>query len=102
MKSEWFIYGLVDPRNDEIRYIGQTVNPKGRLSVHLHAARHGEHTYRSRWIGGLLELNLKPSLTILEEAISTDKIDEREIWWITEAKARGWRLTNMTEGGDGG
>lgn len=29
-----YIYGLVDPRTNELRYVGKSVNPKARLSKH--------------------------------------------------------------------
>jgi hypothetical protein len=96
------IYALVDPRTNEVRYIGKSVNPEQRYTVHLAYARKGTQTYACRWIKGLLNEGLAPQLNILESDISTDRIDEREIWWIAEGARLGWRLTNMTEGGDGG
>lgn len=102
MSLQHQIYALVDPRDNEIRYIGKSVNPQKRLNMHLFYASHGAHTYALRWIKGLLNNDLQPILRILEENISTDQIDEREKWWIAEGFRRGWRLTNMTEGGDGG
>ncbi|KKN58422.1 hypothetical protein LCGC14_0552350 [marine sediment metagenome] len=30
----WYVYELSDPRNDEIRYVGATNNPTGRLKKH--------------------------------------------------------------------
>lgn len=31
-----YIYGLVDPRDDCIRYVGKANDPRGRLSRHLY------------------------------------------------------------------
>src|SRR5262249_34256523 len=30
------LYTLRDPRTQEVRYVGKTVNPRGRLKVHVH------------------------------------------------------------------
>lgn len=102
MSLQHQVYALVDPRDNEVRYIGKSVNSKKRLYMHIFCARRGTHTYALRWLKGLLNRSLQPILRILEENISTDQIDEREKWWIAEGFNRGWRLTNMIEGGDGG
>lgn len=96
------IYGLRDPRTKEIRYIGKTNNPKKRLSGHLRDARHGGNFHVHRWIRTLIDRDMLPEVVILESEISSSSIDAREIWWISEGKRQGWKLTNITEGGDGG
>ena len=96
------IYGLVDPETGEMRYVGKSKNPKARLGVHLCYARQGKCTHAFRWIKGLIDRGTTPGLVILENNITEECIDERERWWISEGIKRGWRLTNMTEGGDGG
>lgn len=96
------VYGLTDPRTGEVKYIGKSVNPIHRLAVHLHYAAKGGHTHAFRWMKGLLDQGLKPGLVILEEGIPETEVDDRECWWIAEGEERGWRLTNMTDGGDGG
>ena len=34
-KAPWYVYGLVDPRDGEIFYIGCTSNPSSRLKGHF-------------------------------------------------------------------
>jgi hypothetical protein len=35
MKNPIYIYGLVDPRTDKIRYVGKSNNPERRLYAHI-------------------------------------------------------------------
>ena len=56
-----FIYGLVDPRTDEIRYIGKANDIRQRLKNHLNPARY-RPTHKFNWIRKLRRLNMKPYL----------------------------------------
>lgn len=96
-----FIYGLFDPRNYRLKYIGQAVSPKNRLARHILHARKGVRSYKDNWIRGLLKHGLEPSLEILEECIK-DNCNDIEKVWIKDCKAIGIKLTNMTKGGNGG
>lgn len=90
------IYGLVDPRNNEIRYVGQTKRKlEVRLSRHmLDKPRQNNHKYN--WICSLKKENLKPIIIELETCDDTNW-KERERHWI----GRYSNLTNLTAGGDG-
>lgn len=93
-----FIYALVDPRTDEIRYIGKSIRPKERLWNHCNEK---SVTWRTNWIREVLSSGHRPQLRILEElAVGTDW-QESERQWIAKGKELGWRLTNCTSGGDG-
>lgn len=92
-----YIYALIDPNTDEIRYIGMTVEPKRRLYVHLRART---DTYRDRWIRALCAEGRPPSMRIIEETTS-DQAAMRERHWITAYRAQEAPLTNGTDGGDG-
>jgi hypothetical protein len=92
------IYTLIDPRTDEIRYVGKTTRTLGqRLKAHLYQKSTG---YKCHWVQQLLDLGLKPICNLLE---ITDEShwQEREIYWIARLRAEGCELTNMTPGGDG-
>lgn len=71
-----FIYVLIDPRTNEIRYVGKTVNPKNRFKAHkcLKAAKGG---HLSSWISHLRKLNLCPEMQIIEE-VNAENWKERE------------------------
>lgn len=90
-----FIYALIDPRNNEIRYIGKSNKPKYRYKAHL---RCDGDCFRDRWIKKLKSENLYPDLLILEEC-DYNVWEEREIFWIKHYREIGKNLTNSTEGG---
>ncbi len=96
-----FIYGLYDPRDLQLRYIGKADNPNNRLSGHIKEAkrqRRNSHLYN--WMRVLLGQGLKPILVILEQCDQWDW-QNAERFWIALAKRIGTKLTNWTEGGDG-
>lgn len=97
-----YIYGLVDPRDRKLRYIGKAHDPHRRYIQHLSVARHAKRrTYRDNWILKLLTLGLKPGLEILEEC-DEGTWEESERFWIKEAMQAGLKLTNTSQGGKGG
>jgi hypothetical protein len=65
------IYGLIDPRDHEVRYIGQSGNPELRLTTHIFGAKRGNKPMQE-WIRGLHPL--VPILVILES------VETRRIW----------------------
>ena len=91
------IYTLAHPITKEVRYVGQTNNLRRRLRSHLLCQY---TTYTSSWIKSLLNIGLIPIMEELE-GCSTDEVNDREIYWIAQLKAWGFRLTNLTEGGSG-
>lgn len=93
-----YIYGLFDPRDGELRYIGKSINPKQRLTNHLNDK---SITWRTNWLKELKRLNLKPLLYIFESFKDNNLWQEKEIYYIAIAKNRGIKLTNCTSGGDG-
>jgi group I intron endonuclease len=89
-----YVYSLVDPITEEVRYIGKTINPKQRLGAHIRSGyKKGNH--KECWIYGLLEQGLKPKMYIIEECLDNSWI-EREKYYIRTIP----NLTNHTEGGD--
>lgn len=98
-----FIYGLVDPRTDEVRYIGKTVNLEERLRVHLTQSRKQKNynPHKERWIRQLLKRGLEPRIEVIREC-ETSNWGEVEDQCLKEFKSRGARLTNINKGGKGG
>lgn len=89
-----YIYGLLDPISNQIRYIGKSVNTEYRYSCHCNA----QNKSRSgNWIKSIRPL--KPEMIILEEVV--DNWQESEMFWIAYMKSLGARLTNVTNGGEG-
>ena len=102
-KAQTFIvYGLCDPRDGALRYIGKSEYGGNRYSQHLYAViSNREKTRKARWIRGLLLRGLKPEFVTLEVCACRDDLVLAERRHIAEARARGERLTNLTDGGDG-
>jgi len=93
-----YIYALIDPFSKEIRYIGKSIRPKERLTNHCN-----DHstTWRTNWIQSVLKKGSRPVLLILESLNNNDDWQASETEWISKGRAKGWRLTNCTDGGDG-
>ena len=93
-----YIYGLVDPRTNEIRYIGKADNFKKRLSEHLRPANLKMGGHKNHWIKQLLSINLEPEIIILE-IVDSKNCYEKEKEWIRFYGRE--NLTNDTDGGEG-
>jgi hypothetical protein len=96
-----YIYALLDPRDQAVRYVGKTgVALRRRWQNHMTDIR-SQRSHRACWIKHLLSLNLKPQIFLLEE-VPTEFWQEAERFWIAHFQKIGARLTNGTTGGDGG
>jgi hypothetical protein len=99
MSKTVFIYALVDPRTQEVRYVGKTACTEERLRGHLYETQ-TKHTYKGKWLAQLRREGLKPELVILEE-VPEEVWQDAERRQITLYRAAGARLTNGTDGGEG-
>ena len=90
------IYGLTDPRTEELRYVGMSKNGLKRAKT--------KHDARCRnWEIQLERLGLRPDAFIIEDLPSSThgELCEQETFWIGYFRMIGANLTNMTNGGDG-
>ena len=94
MEIKNYIYGLIDPKTNQVRYVGKTNNPEQRLFDHTRHSKK-KRTYKDKWICSLIEIGLKPIIAILEEC--GDDWAEREMHHISLYE----NLTNLTKGGEG-
>ncbi len=94
------IYGLIDPRNNQLRYVGMSGNPHKRFLYHCGEGANGKQTMKARWISGLLNAGLLPRWFVIEES-DAEGWKEAEQFWIAYFKSLGSRLLNMTSGGEG-
>ncbi len=93
------IYTLAHPVTKEIRYIGKTrYSLSDRLCKHMITY---ERNHRANWIRMLKKEGLKPIIELLQE-VPEDQWIECEKYWIAQFKAWGFRLLNLTEGGESG
>ena len=88
------IYALRDPYTDDVRYIGQSIDPTKRLREHLTDTH---DTPKVQWIRTLLETGQRPRLEILERGLTTQQAFKAEQKWITYGQHNGWPLTNLLE-----
>jgi hypothetical protein len=62
-----FIYGLRDPRDERIRYVGKTRRPlRARLNGHLGEVKRWPKSAKSEWIAELATSGLLPQIVELE------------------------------------
>ena len=100
-----YIYILIDPKTNEIRYIGQTIQKfSKRLQGHIHTHKN-DTRHVTNWIRSLKEKELKPLMVeidrIEDEDIEVEQsdADEAEIIYIREYRLLGCPLTNCSDGG---
>lgn len=96
-----YIYILIDPITNKIRYVGQSTTPKVRYRDHINYAKRNNDNYHVyNWIRKLLNDNKKPILKIIETCENYSKANEYEKKWIKHYKDNGENLTNIFNGGN--
>ena len=92
MTRTGIIYGYTNLGSGKM-YIGQTLHPKRRWNVH----RYGK--YKSGWHKDYQNNPDKYEYSVIEYDVPEDKLDEREIFWISffDSYHNGY---NLTEGGN--
>lgn len=96
-----YIYTLSDPITNKVMYIGKTNNIDDRFKRHISDYYLNEsNSNKNKWIKKLKSENKLPIMEILDQGES-EIIYDLEIYWISQFKQWGFKLTNMTEGGDG-
>jgi len=96
-----YIYTLSD-RNGNIRYVGKTKQYlKQRLYSHIKECETNRKSHKISWIKSLLEKNQKPIIEIIDQ-VEDQNWEFWEKYWINQLKIWGMKLTNLTEGGQGG
>lgn len=88
------IYGIFDPRDGEIRYVGRTRNPvEVRLAQHQTVTKSGSRTHLARWINELASAGIMPEIASLELTTEAEA-SIRERFWIERLVGEGVRLVN--------
>jgi hypothetical protein len=91
-----FIYSISDEKG-RIRYIGKSKNPKNRLNGHI---REKSNLHKFNWIGSIINRGFYPIVEILDE-VPEEEWQFWEKYWISQFKQWGFKLLNISEGGDG-
>ena len=92
-----FIYFLIDPRDNAVKYVGKTFRLNRRFRDHLNEKC---NTKKTAWIKNLKKSGLLPEILKIE-VTNEIECDFWERYWISQLKSWGFVLTNMTNGGDG-
>jgi hypothetical protein len=86
------IYALTDPRDNQVRYIGMSINPEQRYKEHLSL---NEYTpAKEDWLIDLLSLGMKPIMTIIDHADSKPDALVLEAYWMLHYHLAGSSLLN--------
>ncbi len=91
-----YIYSLIDPITNDIRYVGKTCNLEKRLRGHLKKC-HILKYHSATWIKSLVDQGYIPIMKVIEET-NLENWEEREKYWIKLYKEK-HNLTNTNEGG---
>jgi hypothetical protein len=86
-----FVYGLRDPGDKQMRYIGSSVDPYSRLRDHLYCATNRD---MRNWIDLLSRDQLKPDFVILARTKAWFR-DDLEAMLIDQYKRAGAQLFNI-------
>lgn len=86
------VYALVDPRDHNIFYVGQTRDLDARKRAHFA----GGHSLSGAKIRVLLSNGVLPLVVVLEADIPLYRLDRAEAFWIDLLRQRGGELLNMT------
>jgi hypothetical protein len=86
-----YVYGLVDPRTNQVRYVGASIDPWRRRSEHLSEARSASQSAKALWLRDLLATGGQPQVLILGRTARDDwrSIEERWIASYTNLTNRG-------------
>ena len=93
-----YIYTLSDPSTMEIRYVGQTNEPKRRFNDHISSSINESsdsyNTYKARWIRKILNNNFLPIMNIIDSCSSFEESNKLERIYVENLTKDGYRLTN--------
>jgi predicted GIY-YIG superfamily endonuclease len=88
------IYALIDPRNNQVRYVGITQDMYSRFIEHLRCT--GQNARKDAWIQELKELNEMVAMIKLEAVETAVEAHEREAYWIHHYLHLGAQLLNLS------
>lgn len=90
------IYTLTEHGSELVRYVGLTkYTLEHRLRSHFDDKR---NSHRAHWLKSLKE---KPDMQLIEDGLTLEQANEKEIFYIKLFKSVGAKLVNNTFGGDG-
>lgn len=102
VSSKNLIYVLHCADSDRV-YVGQTSKGVQRPRAHFlkNVLESTAREARSKWIVAMRARGSEPTITILEECLSADDLDEAERFHIAYLRSLGLKMLNHTDGGGG-
>ena len=105
-KIDLIIYGLIDPRTRNLRYVGKSKHGFARLRAHVLQAQHPSKPkfHVHHWINTLISEGLRPEIVLIERLDPESNLivmRELERWYVLYFRGQGCDLANSTDGGDG-
>jgi hypothetical protein len=91
------IYTLSDPTTNQVKWVGQTSNPKKRLYNHLFDKR--KDVYKN-WISELMNNGLRPVMDVIDD-VPKEEWAFWEMHYISLYRSWGFSLINKSTGGHG-
>lgn len=103
MDKRCFIYGIIDPDTDQIRYVGLSTKGMRRPLQHfMPCYLDREKSRKANWIRKHFAGKDPTHYIVILEQCNRSNVESREVFWIDHFKSRGTPLVNMTEGGFAG
>src|SRR6188768_2618463 len=94
------LYALRDPRSGEYRYIGKTDRTaSARLAEDIYQSK-PKRSYVNCWVSSLISAGVRPELEVLVK-LPKNVIAFWERAYIAAARKAGFRLSNLSDGGEG-
>lgn len=91
----YYVYGIIDPTENMIGYVGITSNtPQRRLVQHLRQDDRDGKGSKRQWLDGLLENGFMPTVITLQVVDTVQQAQIVEKWWIAHGQMIGWPLRN--------
>lgn len=72
-----YIYTLIDPRDDKVRYVGATLNIKATVSRHISQPVNKKKT---AWIAELKSQKLRPRIEVVDTATVPTRLEVERKW----------------------
>ena len=96
------VYAFVD-ENKKPFYVGRTYNIVKRNKEHLFEVKKGNTLPKYNKLRKLIKQgnDFKNLVIALETNIPSDLIEEKEIYYIAKLRQEGYKLKNLTDGGEG-
>jgi group I intron endonuclease len=100
--EQYLIYGLVDPRTSELRYVGKSCQGIYRAQSHTIPSILKKHSgWCGNWLRQLVTEGFYPEILTFEELPNAEETALAEQFFISYFRSLGCRLTNLTDGGEG-